>query len=102
MNPLIWLLVFVVNCVGAWINKLNNDGPGWFWWACVISMLPIFPIISRFTKNLLIDGLIYDVVIFFSYVLTLLALGCGKGVTMIQWIGFSVAIIGMILMKVKL
>jgi hypothetical protein len=102
MNPLIWLFVFIFNGIGAWVNKLNNDGPGFFWWACLVSMIPVFPIISRYSKSLLIDGLIYDVVIFFSYLIVLLALGCGKAITLIQWVGFALTLIGVILMKVKI
>lgn len=102
MNPFIWVFVFLFNCVGAWINQLNNVSTGWFWWACLVSMVPIFPIISRYSKSLLIDGLVYDVIIFFSYLITLLVLGCGKGITMIQWVGFGITIIGVILMKCKI
>src|SRR5208283_4577471 len=88
MWPFIWLIVFFYNCVGAWINKLNNDGKGWFIWACIISACQLFPIISKYSKNLLVDGLIYDVVIFFAYLITLMVLGCGKAVSFIQWTGF--------------
>jgi len=102
MNPLIWVIIFIFNMVGAWINYLNNIKIGWFWWACLISMVPMFPIISRFSKNLLLDGIIYDVVIFFSYLVTLIFLGCAKTVTLVQWIGVVLTIIGCLLMKVKI
>jgi hypothetical protein len=102
MNPLIWLFVFVFNALGAWVNKLNNDNPKWFWAACVISICPIFPIISRYTKNLLIDGIIYDVVIFLAYLIVLMMLGCGKSVTLIQWGGVALTLIGVVLMKVHI
>ncbi len=101
MNPLIWIFVFIINSIGAWINFMNNKETGYFWWACLISILPIFPIISKYSKNLLIDGLLYDVIIFFAYLITLLLLGSGKNISLLQWIGFIITIIGCFIMKWK-
>ena len=102
MNPFVWIFVFVLNVFSAWTNQLNNVDKKWFWLACVFSVIPVFPIVSRYSKNLLIDGLIYDIVIFFAYLITLLMLGCGKNVTIIQWIGVVITLIGVVLMKVEI
>lgn len=99
---LIWLSVFFLNCIGAWVSRLNNLDGKWFFWACALSIIaaPMFPLISRYSNNLLIDGIIYDIVIFFSYLITLFFLGCATKFTVITWLGVLLTIIGMVLMKV--
>jgi hypothetical protein len=98
---LIWSAVFLLNCFWAYINYLNNVKCGFFWWACILSVIsaPLFPLISKYSKNLIVDGLVYDVIIFFAYTFTLIALGCSKILTPHQWIGFVLTVIGFILMK---
>lgn len=98
----VWLGVFIFNCLGAWVNLLNNQDPKWFWLACIISICPIFPFISRYSPNILIDGIVYDVIIFFAYVITLFFLGCAKTFTFLNWLGVILTVVGIFLLKVKL
>ena len=103
MNPLWWISIFVYYCGQAYVSFLNNTkGGNWFWVAVIYTALPIWPLISRVSKGLLVDGLIYDVVLFFSYAGTLLLLGAGKTFTLYQWMGFFLVTIGFILLKVKI
>lgn len=103
MNWMIWTLLFAFYCIHSYINKMNNDlGGKWLWYAWLISIIPVFPFVARYSKNLLWDGMLFDLIMFFSYVLTLLYLGSGKAFTMIQWGGFALTIIGFVLMKVKI
>jgi hypothetical protein len=98
---LIWGIVFFLNCFGAYINYLNNVRSGFFVWACVLSVIsaPLFPLISKYSKNLIVDGLVYDVIIFFAYTFTLILLGCSKILNAHQWLGFVLTVIGFLLMK---
>lgn len=99
---LIWLLIFGFYCFHAWINWKNNLlGGQWFLYAWLISILPVFPLIARYSKNILLDGMIFDVIIFLSYVGTMIYLGAGEKFVNSQWFGLAITIIGFILMKVK-
>ena len=100
MNIWMWIAFFIFSCLGAWISRLNNLNPNWFWASCLISIVPVFPIIARFSKSLLIDGIIYDVVIFLAYLITLCILGCATKFTLVTWLGVLLTVIGVILMKV--
>lgn len=103
MNPLWWIPLFFFYSFQAYASYLNNTkGGNWFWFAVIFSAIPVWPLISRVSKGLLVDGLLYDVVLFFSYAGTLLLLGAGKEFTFWQWIGFFLVTIGFILLKVKI
>jgi hypothetical protein len=103
MNVWIWLAILVFYCIHAWINKANNDfGGKWFWFAWLISIIPVFPLLARISKNILWDGMMYDIIIFLSYVGTLLYLGAGKTFTTVQWVGCVFTVLGFILMKARI
>lgn len=98
-----WLIIFVFYCGQAYISKLNNNiGGQWFYFAWLSSIIPIWALIARHSKTLLIDGIIYDVVLFISYVLTFTLLGEAKGFNWQQWLGLIITIFGVLLMKVRI
>jgi hypothetical protein len=99
-----WWLIAVLFYMGqAWVsNKQNLNGGYWFWIAVFYSALPVWPLIAKASKNLLIDGMIYDVVLFFSYALTLMFLGCAKAFTAVQWMGFALVMVGFLLLKARI
>jgi hypothetical protein len=97
----IWGLIFLFYIGHTFVNWKNNQlGQWWFWFACFVTMIPVFPLVMRFSKNLLWDGLIYELMMLLSYVLTLLLLGSGKGFNVVQYLGLLLILIGFILMKV--
>lgn len=103
MNIYLWVLIFCFYCFQAYISRLNNIfGGTWFWFAWLISVIPIWTLIARHSKSLLIDGIIYDILLFLSYVITLIFLGEGKVFNWLQWIGLGITIIGVFLMKVRI
>jgi hypothetical protein len=104
MNPIWWLIAILFYCGQAWVSQKQNTNLDmrWFWIACVYSALPVWPMIARLSKNLLLDGMIYDVVLFVSYAGTLLLMGAGKSFALNQWVGFALVLAGFFLMKVKI
>ena len=102
MNIWWWIAIWAFYSIQAWVaNKNNLVGGQWLWIAIAYSCIPVFPIISRVSKNLMVDGIIYDVIIFLSYVVTLLYLGSGKAFTAWNWVGLLLVIAGVVLMKAK-
>lgn len=103
MNLIWWTLIFIFYCGHSWINKQNNDlGGKWLLFAWLISIIPVFPLVARFSKDLLFDGMLFDFIMAFSYIVTLLYLGAGKAFTFVQWAGLALTVIGFVLMKVRL
>lgn len=103
MTIILWIFLFIFYSFHAYINWRNNNQAGaWFYYAWLISVIPVFPLVTKYSKNLLFDGMLFDLVMFVSYVLTLLLLGSGKAFTLVQWLGLSLTVIGFILLKVKI
>ena len=98
-----WIGIWVFYCIQAWVSQKNNvHGGNWLWIAIVYSCIPVWPLITRVSKSLLIDGMIYDLVLFGSYVLTLLYLGAGEKFGTYQWAGLAFVVVGFILLKVRI
>jgi len=103
MSWLVWFLLFWFYIGHTYINWRNNiHGGAWFWLAWAISIIPMFPLVVRYSKNLLIDGILFDIIMFLSYILTLLILGSGKAFNLLQWCGLILIVLGVILMKVRI
>jgi len=63
-------------------------------------MIQIWPIISRYSKNLIFDGVLYDFVMMIGYLGALLYLSMAKNFHRGQWAGLVLVMIGLMLMKV--
>jgi hypothetical protein len=91
-----------LSCVGAKISVLSNaHGGKWFIFACIFTIIPFFPIITRLSTNLLVDSIIYDVIILIAYLTVFFLNGLGEKVTVVQYIGIGFILFGMILTKVR-
>ena len=98
-----WIIFFIMSCIGAKVSLMSNHyGGKWFVLICIMSAIPYFPLISLWSKNILVDSVVYDAVILFAYLLVYLMCGEGKFLTVIQWVGLSFTVIGLILMKMRI
>lgn len=98
----LWLpLTAIYYAVYTWMSKQNNDEGGNWWWIMYLfgAICPFWVIISRHSKNLYADGLVYDLVMFFSYVLTMAFLGGGAKFTGLQWGGLAFIVTGFVMIK---
>jgi hypothetical protein len=98
----------------SWLSKINNEStiicdeqgiPWWksrdLWVMYVFGALcPFWVIVSRISKNLLFDGMLYDNILFLTYAFTLLFLGAGSCFTMINWVGLGFVILGSIMLRI--
>ena len=110
-----WPLCVVLYYIGySWLSKINNDAatfceehaiPWWksreLWVMYVFGALcPFWIIVTRISKNLLFDGMLYDNILFLTYAFTMLCLGSGASFTLVNWAGFGLVILGSILLRV--
>jgi len=86
----------------SWMSYKNNvDGGSWFWIMFIFgSLCPLWLIVSRISKNILFDGILYDNIMFLTYVGTMLYLGQGDGFGSCKWLGLTFVVIGSIMLKV--
>jgi len=90
------LLMYAVN---SWLSIHAKDG-----WKFVVALFVIqcfgfWPIVARYSKNIAVDGLLFDLLTLIAFYGTLWALGSLDHFSVQQWIGFSLAVLGILLMK---
>lgn len=65
-----------------------------------MNMLSLWPIISKYSKNLIVDGIIYDFLLIIGFYGTMIVMGVINSFSTCQWIGVITAIIGIVLLKI--
>lgn len=87
----------------SWLSKQNNDfGGNWIYVLFLYSALcPMWVIVSRISKNILFDGMLYDNLMFLTYVGVMTCMGCGSKLVTHQWFGVILVIIGSMCMRIK-
>ena len=79
----------------------NTSTDRWYWPLFIYGALcPMWVLVSRVSNNLIIDGAIYDALMFLTFTFTLMILGEGIKLTTLQWSGIACIILGMTLIKV--
>jgi succinate-acetate transporter protein len=97
-----WIPALIIYySVYAYLSKQCNDNFTWgnFWWFYAMNLLPIWMFVARYSKNILFDALVYDLIIFFTFYFVMLALGSGDKFHTGQWVGLSLVIAGFLVMK---
>ena len=93
--------ICILFTLSAYVSKQANDSDSWKW-VYILFFMNLFgawPIVARYSKNLIFDSLLYDLIIFFTFYLTLLYLGAAKSFSPVQWVGTVIVAIGFIVLK---
>lgn len=105
MTPyLIWIpCVIAVNVTYAILSQKNNiEGGKWFLYTFIFGALfQVWPFISKFSSNILLDALIFDIIIIITFIVTMYLLGASSKFGYISWIGVVLSIIGILMIKLE-
>ena len=84
------------------ILKNHALGGHWFWIAWCVGAAPIWLCTSKFSKDLIFDGMLYDVLMFVGYSLGALYFTHKlSSFTVSQWAGMLLVVMGLFLVKSK-
>lgn len=75
MNPIYWIPIVTLEYVlCAWLTYKNSNGgaPVWFWLSWGAGMIPLWTLIARQSRNVVLDGLIFDVTMTLVYTTSIL------------------------------
>lgn len=92
-------LVAISFGVQAWISTKTSQS---WWWVVALFLvhaLPLWALITRWSKNLAADGLLYDFVCAITFYGVFIWLGECEGFSKWQWAGGTLAFIGLIMMR---
>jgi len=99
---LYWIIFVLISCIAAKISLYSNDSGGkWFYISWFFCAIPFFPLLTLWSKNLLIDSVIYDGIIMLAYLFVYFISGEGKSLTTIQLTGIGLTLTGFIMMKAR-
>ena len=62
-------------------------------------LIPTWSLVAYFSKNLIFDGLLFDMILVISSVIFFSLLGKAHNFTFYNWIGVTMAVIGLILAR---
>ena len=87
-------------------NNVHSDIIPWYtskyFWTMFLwgALCPFWLIISKISKNLTFDGMLYDNLMFLTFVVTMVILGGGSKFSLVQWIGLVLVSVGSVLMRI--
>lgn len=98
----IWIGLVIWSIIITYISFLANKNgiKGIIGLYIANGIIQFWPIVCYYSKNILIDALIYDAIVLFCYYGTLIYLGTGSSLTYTQWIGTFLIIIGIVMAKI--
>ena len=100
----IWVpILFLHVMVYTWLSVKNNHSVGhsnWMWVVWIWGCLQLWPFVSKYSKNLLFDALLFDIILLVTGAAGLIYLGEAKAFNVVQWLGVSIVIIGFVVMKI--
>ena len=87
----------------AYLSKTYNETRTWktFVVLLLVGVCPCWPIVCRFSKNLLFDSVLYDNLMFLAFAGTLVLLGTGYHFRYWQWIGLVLIVAGSICLRIQ-
>ena len=106
MKHYLWwpLALILAHGLVAYLSKQNNEHPSTrsmltLYLCSILCLTPLWVAVSRVSKNLMWDGMLYDNLLFQSFAGWMLSFGVGKGFGPIQWAGLTAVVIGSVLMR---
>lgn len=98
---LIWIpVLIIISLISSKLTILNqagNNKAAFIMW--VLSLLPVWIIVSRYSKNILFDAMLYDVLIVFIYAIGLIYFG-HKILSPLNYIGVGLVLLGLTFIKI--
>ena len=97
----LWIpIVIIYYAIYTYLSKQYNESGSCLIPIVLINCLPVWLLVAKWSKNLIFDALLYDMLMFFVGGVTLLLCGSGNNLNLHQWIGLVLIVGGFILMKV--
>jgi len=99
----VWVpIVFMHYAAYAYVSVQNNSSKLWKWTILLFilgSLGQYWVLVSRYSRSLVFDALLYDVILMLSFYSVVFFLGSGKSFSYIQWFGLSLVFFGLFLIK---
>jgi hypothetical protein len=102
MFYLLWvpLLMLMHSLLGYASVQANNNSKSWFYISWLLICIPVWPMVAKYSKNIVFDGLLFDSIMLITYSFAVIII-CKQYETLkfINFIGFFLVISGLILFR---
>lgn len=96
-----WMpITALVAIVGAYSSIQVNKNPQSLWFWFMFLPITVWPFVSRISKNIVFDGILYDSLVAVAWLLGFILFGASKDFTWMNYLGLMLAVIGLTLIKV--
>lgn len=98
----LWIPLISVWYAGyAYSSVLNHRHGGvWFWICMFAGMCPLWAVVVRHSQAPMLDAVIYDTIIFLAFTVTLALAGFAKGMSVHQYVGLGLVLVGGVMMRI--
>lgn len=103
MNYLWAIFLIVTSLLGAYCASISNNGVKYgmlYTFLASIANVLIWTWVSRTSKHLFLDAVLYDIIVVIAYATGFIVLKYGHGFSILNWVGLILALSGLILLKV--
>ncbi len=94
------IVIYLVQGYSSFRNNENNTWPGWFYLIWIVNIVPLWAFVSKYSKNIMFDGFLYDILLFFSFYTAMLFAGGSSKIDRLGWAGVLLIMVGFVLLKV--
>lgn len=101
MSYFIWIpFAIILYIIHGWLSYKTNSGKHSSHYIAyiILSALVFWPFVARYSKNLIFDGLLFDVIMTVSYTMSVIYFS-GFKMNLYQWLGLILAFVGLFLFK---
>jgi len=96
-----WIPASIVLYISlAWLSVKSQEFGGVYFWILALMPVPLWAAVTRVSENLIIDGIIYDIILLLSFMVGFIIFGVASGFSTHQYVGLVIAIFGIVLMKI--
>lgn len=95
--PLLLLTTVFYYYCSVWANDTESYKPIFYMW--LIQAFGLWPVVAKYSKSLMFDGLLFDTILMVSCVVVLALYGKADGFGVWQWSGVVMVVAGLMLVK---
>jgi len=95
-------LTFINGLALGYFSIQTSISKDWlpFVFLVITNILPLWAFISKHSKDLIFDELLYNITVIISELIAILILGSGNAFSWLNWLGLLLAFIGFVLLKI--
>lgn len=99
-----WIIPLIIYYViYNWMSVKNNQTSNNYWYVVMFiygALCPFWVIVSRYSRSLMLDGILYDFIMLITYYGTMIYLDQAIKFAWWQWVAVVMIFVGMIIIRI--